>query len=240
MKTIILCEGTTDLLMIQFVLQYKYDWNYKGFVENVVTNRLLRRELVKDDSTVEVRSCGGIMNIPKEMEKLQEQARLATKEEEIYSNIIVMIDHDSVDSNMSFLNKLNQELGTAFCEDDINKGCKWCIMNTILGEIALDLFITCIPDTDVGSIENVMLEALTTDVVENDLINESTRFINDVAQRQDRYLQKKSRIYKAIFNTYFSIRAPEEKYDERAKILKAFDWKSNKTLEEKFAFLNIG
>ena len=35
MKTIILCEGTTDLLMLQFVLQYKYQWKYEEFVEIV-------------------------------------------------------------------------------------------------------------------------------------------------------------------------------------------------------------
>lgn len=240
MKTIILCEGTTDLLMIQFVLQYKYGWNYKGFVENVVTNRLLRRDLVKDDSTVEVRSCGGIMSIPNEMKKLQDQMEHATKENEIYSKIIVMIDHDSVSSNKIFLDKMNEVLGTAFCESDINTECKWCIRNLIFEDIELGLFIKCIPETDIGSIENVMLEALATDKIESDLISDSAEFIKGVAQRQERYLQKKSRIYKAIFNTYFSIRAPEEKYDERAKILKAFDWKNNEILEQKFGFLNIG
>ena len=38
MKAVVFCEGTTDLLMIQFVLQYKYGWKYDGFVENTVSN----------------------------------------------------------------------------------------------------------------------------------------------------------------------------------------------------------
>ena len=42
MKAVVFCEGTTDLLMIQFVLQYKYGWKYDGFVENTVSNRLMK------------------------------------------------------------------------------------------------------------------------------------------------------------------------------------------------------
>ena len=34
MRAVILCEGTTDLLMIQYVLQYRYGWEYEGFLEN--------------------------------------------------------------------------------------------------------------------------------------------------------------------------------------------------------------
>ena len=62
MKAVVFCEGTTDLLMIQFVLQYKYGWKYDGFVENTVSNRLMKRILVKDGAKIEIRSCGGITN----------------------------------------------------------------------------------------------------------------------------------------------------------------------------------
>ena len=72
MKAIILCEGTTDLLMIQFVVQYKYGWQYDGFVENTVTNRLIRRNLSRGNDSVEINSCGGIMNIPSKINKIKE------------------------------------------------------------------------------------------------------------------------------------------------------------------------
>lgn len=84
-----------------------------------------------------------------------------------------------------------------------------------------------------------MLQALNVDEIENDLIQQSEQFMRNTSTRQNRYLQKDSRIHKAIFNTYFAIRTPEEKYDERARILKAFDWKNNEVLNEYFAFLNI-
>lgn len=47
MRAVVFCEGTTDLLMVQFVLQYRYGWRYDGFVENTKTNRLLKRKLAK-------------------------------------------------------------------------------------------------------------------------------------------------------------------------------------------------
>ena len=73
MKTMIFCEGTTDLLMIQYVLQYKYGWHYNGFLENAETNRLRKKTLKRDTDIVDIESCGGIMNIPKRMQELQEQ-----------------------------------------------------------------------------------------------------------------------------------------------------------------------
>lgn len=95
------------------------------------------------------------------------------------------------------------------------------------------------PKERTGAIESVMLQALNVDGIENDLIQQTEQFIRGASIRQNRYLQKDSRIHKAIFNTYFAIRAPEEKYDERARILNAFDWENNEVLNEYFAFLNI-
>jgi len=76
-----------------------------------------------------------------------------------------------------------------------------------LGNIKIDLFIISVPENEIGSIENVMLDALNTDAIEEELIDDCRTFIAEVAEKQDRYINKKSRICKAIFNTYFAIRA---------------------------------
>lgn len=239
MKIIILCEGTTDLLMLQFVLQYKYHWKYEGFVENSVTNRLIKRKFIKNDSKVEICSCGGIMNISNEMVRVKETIEYATKVDEIFDKVIIMIDHDTENSNQEFIRKLNELLGVDFGLERINAETNWSIENNILGNKNISLYIKCVPEKETGAIENVMLDALNTDAVENLLIDRSKEFITKLDTEQDRYLQRKSRLYKAIFNTYFAIRTPEEKYDERARILKAFDWEKNECLEKQFSFLDI-
>ena len=120
MKTMIFCEGTTDLLMIQYVLQYKYGWHYNGFLENAETNRLRKKTLKRDTDIVDIESCGGIMNIPKRMQELQEQIQNTTREEELVNKVIILIDHDTVSSNREFLDKINEKIGTYFLEEDIN------------------------------------------------------------------------------------------------------------------------
>lgn len=239
MKAKIFCEGTTDLLMIQFVLQYKYGWKYSGFVENTITNRLIRRRLVRENDVVEIDSCGGMMNIPNKMSELKDVLELATHKTELFDKVIVMVDHDTITSNQEFLKILNEKLNAEFQESQINAVTEWYIYNAILGEVKVELLIRCLPEKDTGAIETIMLEALNTDDVENELINESGNFINQIANQQHRYLQKKSRIAKAIFNTYFAIRTPEEKYDERARILKAYDWNNNEVLNDEFRFLDL-
>ena len=54
MRTKILCEGTTDVLLLQFVLQYRYEWEYDGFLENTKSNRLVRRNVKKNGNQIEM------------------------------------------------------------------------------------------------------------------------------------------------------------------------------------------
>ena len=239
MKTMIFCEGTTDLLMIQYVLQYKYGWHYNGFLENSETNKLRKKTLKRDTDIVDIESCGGITNIPKRMQELQEQIQNTTREEELVNKVIILIDHDTVSSNREFLDKINEKIGTHFLEEDINVLRKWAVDNDFLESTELDIYIKCLPESEVGAIESIMLQALDTDSIENKIIQDSRQFIETEAENQDRYLQKKSLVSKAIVNTYFAIRMPEEKYDERARVLKAYNWEENEVLNDSFAFLKI-
>lgn len=239
MRAIILCEGTTDLLMLQYVLQYRYDWEYDGFLENAVTNKLQKKKLKKDGANIEIQSCGGITNIPIRMKSIKDQLEYVTREEEFIDKVIILIDHDTIDSNRAFIEQINENLQTQFVEEDINNSSKWTINNYIFGTCQIDICFRCLPENETGAIEKIMLEALATDEVEEKLIKDSNDFITEMAQKQNRYLKKKSRISKAIFNTYFAIRTPEEKYDERARVLKAYDWKHNEVINRSFNFLDI-
>ena len=238
MKAVVFCEGTTDLLMIQFILQYKYGWRYSGFLENAETNRLIRKTLVKDDASIEIRNCGGITNIPNKMRLFQEQMEFSTRQKEFFDKVLVLIDHDTVDSNKAFVKEMNEKLRTNFEESDLNTDRKWKIKN-LVAELELDLYICCIPQNEIGAIESIMLEALATDSIEKTLVEDSREFISQMARKQSRYLQKKALIAKAVFNTYFAIRTPEEKYDERARVLKAYDWEHNEVLNRNFSFLDV-
>ena len=239
MKTKIFCEGTTDLLMIQYVLQYKYGWKYQGFLENAESNRLRKKVLKREEDVVEIESCGGITNIPKRMQELQEQLENSTKEEELIDKVIILIDHDTISSNHEFLEMINEKLESHFEDDDMNRETKWIVNNEILDPIKVNIFIKSLPEEESGAIEQIMLEALKTDKVEELLIGDSQEFIEEQAGKQKRYLQKKSLVSKAIVNTYFAIRIPEEKYDERARVLKAYNWKENDVLNTSFSFLDI-
>ena len=238
MRIIILCEGTTDVILVQLLLQYRYGWVYDGFVENTVSNRLIKRKVKKGESSIEICSCDGINNIPKEVRKIKDLIQNATRRTELYDKMIIMIDHDTVESNKGFIQQMNAIVGEEFSEEQLNCWSEWSIKNIVFGIWNVDMFWKCVPETEIGAIETVMLQALNTDKTEEFIIEQSEKFIHDLSESQERYLQKKSRICKAVFNTYFAIRTPEEKYDERAKILKAYDWNGNEVLEENFCFLD--
>ena len=118
----------------------------------------------------------------------------STKKEELFDKVIILIDHDTVDSNKIFVDKLNEKLQTNFNERDINVDIKWKTDNLVFKEIELDFYISCLPEEETGAIESVMLEALVTDDIEENLVNNSEKFILYIRENQDRYLQRKSLI----------------------------------------------
>lgn len=239
MKALILCEGTTDLILLQLLLQYRYDYRYHGYEEEKCTNRLVQRIVKKQDDFVEIHSCGGINNIPYELAKVKDKMVYATQADEIYDRVIVMIDHDTISSNGEFLNQINAEIGTSWSESDLSQWLEWEITNTFDESMKLQFYCESVPSEGTGRIENVMLAALNTDGIEDEIIIKCTSQIQEIKDMQERYIKNESAKYKAIFNTYFAIRTPEEKYDERAKILKAYNWKDNSVLQEQFGFLDV-
>ena len=99
-------------------------------------------------------------------------------------------DSWKIKKDKEFIDKVNENLGTHFQEKDINVETKWIINNVIWGEKEIDIFIRCLPETQIGAIEKIMLEALATDEIECNLIDASEKFINKMSKEQTRYLQK--------------------------------------------------
>lgn len=238
MKKLILCEGTTDLLLLQFVLMFKYGWSYLDYEEEAATNRLVSKMLFKNGNIVEIKSCGGISKIPQQLAKEKDRMSQTTNLADCYENIIILIDHDTVESNASFMNQINEAINSEWHESDMAQWLPWKLEN-VVGEVSTEIFIKSIPEDEVGAIERVMLSALNSDEIEDMVIGKCREFVTDIANSQVKYIQKMSRREKTIFNTYFAIRTPEEKHDERSRILRAYDWGNNEVLDLVFNFLDI-
>ena len=68
----------------------------------------------------------------------------STRQKEFFDKVLVLIDHDTVDSNKAFVKEMNEKLRTNFEESDLKTDRKWKIKN-LVAELELDLYICCIP-----------------------------------------------------------------------------------------------
>lgn len=81
-----------------------------------------------------------------------------------------------------------------------------------------------IPFTQCGAMETLLLDSIAEkDDYDKDIINQCNQFI-DTIDKERRYLIHRRHTIKAKFNTYFSIRVPEDFYTERQKIFQSFPW----------------
>ncbi len=239
MKSIILCEGTTDLLLLQFLLEYKYGYKYKTSVVNPKSSKLKSKTLDKDKSSIEIRACDGIDNIPKELKSVIDK-NIYAQQEEVYHTIMVLIDKDTAISDMQFLSKCNYCALKGWKSFKVEEWLEYEMMTTFNETIKLKVYFKSIPEVGVGAIENVMLDALSTDSDDKIIVNKCEKFIDHIKKKHasKKYIKNESAKYKAIFNTYFAIRIPNQKYNERAKILRAYDWVNNDILNQTFSFLD--
>jgi len=99
MKSVIICEGSTDLVLIQYYMEKANGWKLK---ENREVERKLERSglfgfqflhnFVKGDNELTIGETGGCSKIIGSFGKVLERNRQSSSMEDIYSNIVVICD----------------------------------------------------------------------------------------------------------------------------------------------------
>ena len=60
MRSVILCEGSTDFILLQYFMRKAYQWEYKSNEALNIGDRAVREcVLQKSDNTLSIIGCGG-------------------------------------------------------------------------------------------------------------------------------------------------------------------------------------
>lgn len=102
MKSIILCEGGTDLTLIQYFMEkvnaWKYDLNRTRQNNSKLSYLKQRKIFIKEDKILEIGATGGCSEIPKCFSKILNSQRIGSNSEERYENIVIITDNDEIDT----------------------------------------------------------------------------------------------------------------------------------------------
>ena len=97
MKSIILCEGGTDLTLIQYFMEKVNGWKYHSNRPKLFDLEQQKR-FKKEDKILEIGATGGCSEIPKCFSNILNSQRIGSNSEERYENIVIITDNDEINT----------------------------------------------------------------------------------------------------------------------------------------------
>lgn len=242
MRSVILCEGSTDFVLLQYYMRKVYGWEYKKN-ESVLIKGYKARKCVlkKDRSELNIIGCGGCSRIPEGLQFILDSNSLSA-EDEAYDRIVIITDRDEVETESEFETIIATELGKQQIEwkDDISND-KWIDFHYENGQgdhCNAKILLLVIPFEDTGAMETFLLDAVgKADSYDAQIISDCNQFVDNV-DNQKKYLNKRRYITKAKFDVYFSVRTAAEQFVERQNILKNIPWEDYAEIQNSFKKLD--
>lgn len=241
MKSVILCEGSTDFALLQYFMREAYQWNYKD-IENGYKKYLKRHCILeKEGSTLLIGGCGGCGRISPVFKKILEINNTSAKAE-AFDKIVIITDRDEIGTEREFITQIegnlissNVSIRTGVTNDEWISG----IYKNGHGRIqTVQILLLVIPFENTGAMETFLLDAIAKDNQYDDkLIKQGNKFVDSVDDEK-RYLTKRRYITKAKFDVYFSIRTSVDQFTDRQNILKNVKWEQYTNIQK--GFIKLG
>lgn len=238
MRSVILCEGSTDFVLLQHFMRRTYQWEYKSNKQINIAGQSAREcTLQKDDNTVSIIGCGGCNRlIPCLNYELMLNSVSALGE--AYDKIVIITDRDEVLTEQEFSEQIEYQIkvynGKYSGLITNNEWMEFSFINGYGDELKTKLLMLVIPFEETGAMETFLLNAIAEqDEYDKYIINQCNAFVDNV-DNQRKYLNKRRYITKAKFDVYFSVRTSAEQFNERRNIIKNVAWEKYPLIKNSF------
>ena len=238
MRSVILCEGSTDFVLLQHFMRRTYQWEYKSNKQINIAGQSAREcTLQKDDNTVSIIGCGGCNRlIPCLNYELMLNSVSALGE--AYDKIVIITDRDEVLTEQEFSEQIEYQIkvynGKYSGLITNNEWMEFSFINGYGDELKTKLLMLVIPFEETGAMETFLLNAIAEqDEYDKYIINQCNAFVDNV-DNQRKYLNKRRYITKAKFDVYFSVRTSAEQVNERRNIIKNVSWVKYPLIQKSF------
>ena len=238
MRSVILCEGSTDFVLLQHFMRRTYQWEYKSNKQINIAGQSAREcTLQKDVNTVSIIGCGGCNRlIPCLNYELMLNSVSALGE--AYDKIVIITDRDEVLTEQEFSEQIEYQIkvynGKYSGLITNNEWMEFSFINGYGDELKTKLLMLVIPFEETGAMETFLLNAIAEqDEYDKYIINQCNAFVDNV-DNQRKYLNKRRYITKAKFDVYFSVRTSAEQFNERRNIIKNVAWEKYPLIQNSF------
>jgi hypothetical protein len=257
MKSIIICEGETDLVLYSYYLSAVCGWQSLDKKENRSLKNAFNKRIT--DMKVEgnnqkfawyyrntdilcIYAVGSRNNIS---DGLNQIIALYSSSEENFDKVVVVSDRDNEGAEKEILKTISETFskkGIVFAQMVHNH---WNSSDTIeiMGEYHEILLLPLIiPFDESGTIETFLLNCrreISED--EDKLVDSAYSYIDELAEIEyvhNTYLPRRGLVPKSKLAAYFSVVSPDKVYAKEKKILEAIPWERYSTFHQTLHLLS--
>lgn len=258
MKSIIICEGSTDLVLIQYFLEQTYDWihikekSYKGYPDGLInfqgSNNDVKWLKNTNNDYLCIFAVGGCTKIIRNLDNTLNFNSLTS--EYHFEKIVIISDRDDINSESDFIKEAENSFkgfGVIFESDVQNNQWNQSTFKDGYQEVRqIEFSPMIIPFEDTGAIETFLLNSLVIESEKNDpdkidqqVIESSCKFIDDIKLKsKGKYLKKRRAVTKAKFDAVFVVMTPAEAFGLRRTLLRSIPWEKFENIQTCFKNLS--
>ncbi|MDO4323384.1 MAG: hypothetical protein Q4C61_12735 [Lachnospiraceae bacterium] len=110
MKSIIICEGYTDCVLLQYFLRKVYGWKDGGRDKVLESTFKSMRVLKKASDTVRIGGCGGCSEIIPKLNFILDMNNVSAEKDAEFDRIVIITDRDEIETEQDFISRIKYTL----------------------------------------------------------------------------------------------------------------------------------
>ena len=203
MNAIILCEGESDLVVLSQYFCNCFGYEYIGPSKASGDDMMKACRYRRGNDSLVIRTANGVTNFPKGLRDVLRTNQINTDDQNQFTHIAVISDHDSAEETALLVGELTGVLAEYNLQHFQEGTWRHGQQRTQMGEreIEVELLFLRIPLEENGALETLLLSALEEHPDDAHLASASRDFIADLIQYREahpmKYLSKRADQVKA-------------------------------------------
>lgn len=238
MNKLILCEGETDAILLSYYLQRTCGWSYS---KRSPAGLDIKADEIHGESANWYRKGDDRLLICAVGSKdrfqrfFQEKIGppLRSSNTAAFSKIALIIDHDD-DTEEEIVRRVREELPLIAGKAEHNAWTVHEYENGYGETQRLDFLLLIIPKDREGALESLLLEAISEDPYDKNIVEKSRVFVNGIAPEASRYIGRHRLVLKAHLGVTWAIQSPQKVFRFIDEQLRGTPWERSEILWDTF------
>lgn len=234
MNRLILCEGKTDAILLSYYLGRVCGWTPCKPPKDLSIKAKAKNESVewysRDGEKLLICGVGGKDNFGKFFDDVIRNPLINTN---AFGRISIVLDRD--DRNTSEIEHDIAENVAPIFSDIKDREWKTCSYINGYGiESLIEFLLVIIPIEQQGALETLMLEAISEDPYDKNIVNNCKAFVAKIRPDADQYIKTDRLQLKANLSVTWAIQSPEKVFDFINEQINSVSWEKYKALRNCF------